>query len=743
MVDSTALVGSALVGSARVGALGTTAPEYLRSGGSWWKLVHDPQIGITEGQIRDWAARDAQEKADEAQVEAIRLAEVAATEADEALAAALGDLVTDKSNVFIQDVAPVAEMQRAGVLWIDTAPVTVDGQLVPGNVPRTWDAAAAQWVAVTDSAVIQASAEAAAAHEAAQAAADAAGEAMAEARYAPRTADRPPTQADGVDKPIGAGWHEYGETTNHLGVTKDRLVQTWMWTGTAWIRLDMDPQMIPVIRIGTGTFGDLTGDRIHVTELLTAAIAEIIELSVDHLTVVEGATITEAVAIAISGATLDYQEAYLHNLRVDGSAEIDLAVIGELASNIITSGLFRTAEEGQRLEIDSNGLIMWGVDPDGVEYEMVRLGPSGENLLTIGQSTISEEAVSAPRGEFDALLVAGQSVDELLFGLPRGVVGFAYEGMDSAWDGTGSEIVRLQAEAELLPNRRYSVTVDQHYVASRSASASSYVEQLRWSITGAEVTNDSSVLASVRHFLAATTSPETIPGMVGWIDTEENNAGFGTSPRLCTFGMTMRSAGGVDMRLIATSSYPLRVTIRDEGPTLRATGKSRFHIGTPSGGGASAPSPKPEVKRYKDIIWNAASYGGDTSNGEVYQGVLDPYGHRYGGWVFLPAMRSALAGSTIEKFEVYLENAHWWNGSGGTARLAPNVGGYKDTRGRSVDSANWPRYGGRWVTIPSDWYPYFADGTYRGISTYAPGTGLTFYGRFKGNATKFKVTYRK
>lgn len=184
-----------------------------------------------------------------------------------------------------------------------------------------------------------------------QQAIDAAAAAMAEARYAPRIANRAPTAADGTSKPTGAGWLQYDSA--------GRLIQMWRWSGTVWERLDMDPVMIPVIQIGTGTVGDLTGDRVTVTGEFVARVAQILELSVANLVVTEGAVINELVALAIAGATAEFQEAYIQNLRTNG-AQIDSAVIGDIAANIITSGLFRTAEVGQRLEIDSNGLVMYG-----------------------------------------------------------------------------------------------------------------------------------------------------------------------------------------------------------------------------------------------------------------------------------------------------------------------------------------------------------------------------------------------
>lgn len=231
--------------------------------------------------IRDDLARDAQDKADAAKQAAIDAATEAATAADEALEAALGQMVEGKSNVFIQDVPPVEAMQRQGVLWIDTTVVTLaDGTTAPGHTPKTWDPATSAWVAITDSAALEAARAAAAAHDTAEDAADAAGAAMAEARYAPRTADRMPTPTDGEGKPAGAGWWQYDPASQ-------LLVQGWRWSGAVWERLDMDPVMIPVLNIGTGTVGDLTGDRITATVALSARMVNAMDTATKRLIVTE------------------------------------------------------------------------------------------------------------------------------------------------------------------------------------------------------------------------------------------------------------------------------------------------------------------------------------------------------------------------------------------------------------------------------------------------------------------------
>jgi hypothetical protein len=744
MVDTTALVGTAKVGTARVGSLGDTPPSRLRVHGACWELVADQaaidaakdHVAEREQVVRDDLALVAQEKADAAKDAAVQAAGEAAQRADEALEAALGELVEGKSNVFIQSTPPVESMQRQGVLWIDTTPVTLaDGTTVPGHTPKTWDPATSAWVAVTDSVAVEAARAAAAAHEAAEAAADAAGAAMAEARYAPRIADRMPTPTDGAGKPDGAGWWQYDPTSQ-------LLVQGWRWTGAVWERLDMDPVMIPVISIGTGTVGDLTGDRVTVTGEFVARVAQILQLDVAQLTVTEDAVINELVARAMAAATAEFQVAYIQNLRSNG-AVMDEAVIGDLAANIITSGLFRTARDGQRLEIDSNGLVMYGIDADGNDFEMVRIGPSGENLITAGSTMISPSGVQAPAGSFDRLSVGGDELNDVLAQLPRGMRAWGQLTTTSQLDGDTSDYARRgEIQTTLEAGRLYRIRLSEHLVEVTGGTNTNVVEELRYSFDGTPILHGITpnegtyrgVFARSPVFAGNATS---VNGMEFMLDTGSWSAGRG----FWLMWMIRPEVAGRPVRVLATGFYSPVLTIEDTGPSMPSTLK-RWNDGDGGSGTTEPADPDPIVVR-RTQTWDAASFGGDTRNGTVYQGTLSPYGNRYGGWVFFPAMRGALAGSTIEKFEVYLENAHWYYGSGGTAVLYPNDGTYKGIVGSGTTSANWPRYAGRWVTVPSSWHAQIANGTYKGVSVYTTNTGLTYYGQFKGSPTKFRVTYRR
>ena len=126
-----------------------------------------------------------------------------------------------------------------------------------------------QWVPSQDQAIIAAQAKADSAMTAAQNAQLAANAAALAANAAQSTADGkttvsaavPNNTTDLAGKPAGALWTQ---------VVAGKVVGAWYKPAadsTAWVSMPFDPVMIPVINIGTGTFGDLDGIRMKLNSL--------------------------------------------------------------------------------------------------------------------------------------------------------------------------------------------------------------------------------------------------------------------------------------------------------------------------------------------------------------------------------------------------------------------------------------------------------------------------------------------
>lgn len=534
------------------------------------------------------------------------------------------------------------------------------------------------------------------------------------------------------------------QADGNLGERIDGVFRNMTVTDTAYMSNavigELAARIAKVIELEASriTAGQIGATQINVVEL-AGEVAKFITLDASQLRVTDAADINEAVVQALAARTADIQEAFIQNLRTNGAA-IDEAVIGDLAANIITSGLFRTAKEGQRWEIDSNGIVMYAPDDDGVDGEVVRLGPAGENLITVGDSTVSASSVSSPLGNFDSLTVGGDDLAELLRRLPQGVVAYAFADKSSQWDGTNSEVGRLQVEAELQPGRRYSITVDQHFVETRTAEWARYMESIRYTTGGITPSSGSIALATARYMIGGTTAPLTVGSLTAWVETSGDSA-----PTTYTFRLFSKSdSGNRDVHIVATHpEYPLRITVRDEGLHIPASGEATITEGTPKQGTTVTVAPPPPKITRTTTTWGYGSVGGDVKSGEVVQGQYGRYGNRFGGWTFPSNMQSALRGAKIEKFEVYLYAAHWYYGKGGTASLMPNNGSPTGTYGAEHLSRGWPRNAGRWVTIPASWYGGISSGSCKGVSVRTSSGSLEYYGRFTAGATKFRATYTK
>lgn len=576
------------------------------------------------------------------------------------------------------------------------------------------------------------------------------------------SATAPTSSSPGVA--VGDTWWQVDDAGDILG--------QWSWDGETWQPHTITSEVIANLDVGkltvTGTsrfteavvdrlFADIfTAHKITANEITIAALDDEGNLepgSVRGVHIGDGQV--SANKITIVGNPDDPDEAGLvaniaaimqlavENLVVTEGAEINEGVILKLASEMITAGVLRTAEAGQRVVIDTNGIVMYGTGVDGEDIELVRIGPSGENLITAGDTTISPSGVQAPSGSFDSLAVGGNDLPDILAALPKGMVAWGQLTTTSQLDGDTSRYARRgEIQTMLEAGRLYRIRLSEHFVEVSGGTNTNIVEELRYSYNGTPIYPDTSPNSGTYRGVFARNpvfagSATTVNGMEFMLDT----GGWTANRGFWLMWLLRPELSGRPVRVLATSFYSPVLSIEDLGPSMPDTLK-RWNDGD-GGGSAPAPAdPTPTVVRQTQT-WDAASYGGDTRNGLVYQGTYSSYGNRYGGWVFYPAMRGALSGATIEKFEVYLVNHHWYYGSGGTAVIYPNDGSYKGIVGSGTTSPNWPRGAGRWVTLPKSWYSSFANGTYKGVSLYTSNTGLTYYGQFKGSPTKFRVTYRK
>lgn len=437
---------------------------------------------------------------------------------------------------------------------------------------------------------------------------------------------------------------------------------------------------------------------------------------------------------------------------ITGSIDAGLIDAVSLAAHLVSAKLIRTNATGQRVEMTSDGLVLWLIDDDGRQYQGVRIGPNGATLVTVGDVTIEPGSVTAPAGNFRALSVGGRSLSDTLLALPQGVAGFATATTPSAWDGTGLEIQRLQAEAVLLPDRRYSITVDAHYAELRQGSGATFVEFLRWESQGSVVTTSSTALTHSRTFLSTGGVAQSVVPLVGWIETSAEV--FGAQPKRCYFALSTRSAGGRDARVTASADAPLRVTIRDEGPRRVATGRSWMEVGTPAEGSAQAPAAVAETKGYTSewaatgtTTWFDSDNRTDTYTGSkaVVQGSYDGSlaWRRHGAWWF-PDMTAALAGATITDVQIWVDNLSVFKPSdGGTGRFWAHNG--TNNAVAYLTEEHFAAGQDLWIRVTSQHWAGFKNGSYKGFMALVTTNDPSAYMRFAAGSgsAKISISYTK
>lgn len=201
-----------------------------------------------------------------------------------------------------------------------------------------------------------------------------------------------------------------------------------------------------------------------------------------------------------------------------------------------------------------------------------------------------------------------------------------------------------------------------------------------------------------------------------------------------------------------------RLRVRNASGTI----KEYAPVGSPGGTTTTVPKPAPPApKRTYTKVWNATwtqSYQADNSqrsDPELYYGYGDSFNGRSKALIGFDYanIASNLAGSQIQRVELYFHNLHsWWNwGSyirfgihNNTAKPATYGGAVRT----NVTQVTFGKPQAKWATIATEFGVRFRDGTGRGVlidqltsdrAYYGFGAGLTG----AGSPPMIRITYVK
>lgn len=301
----------------------------------------------------------------------------AVEKAQEALKADLSTVkatADGKNQSFYQPTTPTGTPAK-GDLWFDTSK---DGK----NRVSVWDGKA--WVDASDKRVadLQAGQDALSG--------DLAGvRASVDGKTSIRWEASVPTPATpgGV---AGDTWHQYKDG-KHVG--------TWRWDGSKWVQSVFDPVMIPLLDIGTGTFGELDGARIKADSVQAGKV--LVKGSVGSTLIADGAITTEKIAT--------------------GAITAESGVIGSLDAGTIKSGFLDSARiqagsiRADQMQVSTddnwvstvllaNGITAPHRSLNGSTVEAITGSAYGPSLRVKRGANISSLAIRAPEGSSGSVL---------------------------------------------------------------------------------------------------------------------------------------------------------------------------------------------------------------------------------------------------------------------------------------------------------------------------------------------------
>ncbi|WP_053386254.1 hypothetical protein [Leucobacter japonicus] len=174
-----------------------------------------------------------------------------------------------------------------------------------------------------------------------------------------------PVAGDASGRPIGAIWY----VRNGSG----QVTQVWELTALGWVQRPLSESVIPVVSIGSGTYGTLAGSRLVAESVTAGQIAALtitagkiaadavtaVKIAADAVTaekILAGAIATDKLAaLAVTAEKLAVGAVVADKIAAGAITTAKLAATA-IDGMTITGSVIRTAATGQRLQFDVDGL---------------------------------------------------------------------------------------------------------------------------------------------------------------------------------------------------------------------------------------------------------------------------------------------------------------------------------------------------------------------------------------------------
>lgn len=409
-----------------------------------------------------------------------------------------------------------------------------------------------------------------------------------------------------------------------------------------------------------------------------------------------------------------------------------------------TEVLIRNQMQSEGFSVDpETGVTGWQIKKDGTAtFNNLVIGGSNYNIDNNGNATF--EGITAN----SSFIYQGTELSDLLAPFPKGLVVATTLTNTGTWNGSTDLLVGRLIIPDYDDTRSY--LIGYHCRMDVNNASGSFMD------------------LKIRYAWDAnttTSSTELIDFQVGARDaTSTNDSGLAAQRPLTL------TAAGTDLHLGAyiTFSSTFNDATRpqlDNGHTavmwVEDLGPATDFTSWDGGGGSGGGNPVQSYTKTYNCLDSASfdSSGGNRAgfdSGHCFQGYYSGTNGNQFSLITFPysTIASDLSGATITKVEVYLDNIHWYNNSGGTAIIGTHT--YTTVTGDAnyanvdpnISSASFTYGQAKWVTVSNSIGTAFKNGTAKGIALgKGPSTSHTYYGYFSGfgqsGAPKLRITYSK
>lgn len=456
------------------------------------------------------------------------------------------------------------------------------------------------------------------------------------------------------------------------------------------------------------------------------------------------------------------------------AGQISSGTIG--AATLITVGRpFKsdgTNEPQAYLTIGQSSLQVFRPDGEGAHVPTLSLGGATADTMlltdTAGETLAGFDEHGYGQAQFfttPSLEVGGNSLgdpywtEDTLFMFPRGRVAglILYNNSPQA----NSELGLAEVSWDMEPRRLYKVVFDGRI--SATTSSSSWRLFLRYTVG-----SDGAAAPAPQVGTSTQLSTGFYSNGAAQYDTEarchiEGFLFYNHYDQARAMVSLQRLIGGYPWYNYDGRGY---LYVEDVGPVspnpseIWADGQMTLGGGTPHAnpGGVGVVTPPTARKTYTRTYaanWSRTWRGSSLQSGDEMRQGYSGSSKLRSAFGVPSQMSSDIAGSTVAKVEMYVHASHWYYHAGGalwfgahTASSAP--GSFPSPVSTEVSQKWTSKTGGKWITLPASWYPYFANGTYKGISigNFVPSSSNTYYARLYGASSssyrpRLRVTYSK